>query len=175
MKRISSYARIITGIVVILFCALSAGAASGKNEHTTGPFYRHPEKTITNNHVIAKTVTGKVTDNNGGALVGVSVLEKGTSYGAVTNQDGKYSITVTGNNSVLQFQHVGYGTKTEAVGARTVVNVALQPQAKEMNEVVVTALGIRKEAKKLGFAVTTVQVDELTRNQIGRASCRERV
>ena len=165
MKRISSYARIITGIVVILFCALSAGAASGKNEHTTGPFYRHPEKTITNNHVIAKTVTGKVTDNNGGALVGVSVLEKGTSYGAVTNQDGNYSITVTGNNSVLQFQHVGYGTKTEAVGARTVVNVALQPQAKEMNEVVVTALGIRKEAKKLGFAVTTVQVDELTRNR----------
>ena len=165
MKRISSYTHFSMGIVVILFCTLTASAASGKNENTTAPFYSPPEKTIANSNVIAKTVTGKVTDHNGGALIGVSVLEKGASTGAVTNQEGNYSITVAGNNSVLQFQHVGYGTKTETVGARTVVNIALQPQAKEMNEVVVTALGIRKEAKKLGFAVTTVQVDELTRNR----------
>ncbi len=165
MKSISPYTLIITGIVVILFCALTAGAASGKNEHKTGPLYRLPEKTITNSNVIAKTVTGKVTDNNGGALIGVSIMEKGTSTGAVTNQEGNYSITVAGNNSVLLFQHVGYGTKTETVGGRTVINIVLQPQAKEMEEVVVTALGIRKEARKLGYSTSIVKVDEITQNR----------
>jgi len=110
-------------------------------------------------------VTGKVTDNNGGALMGVSVLEKGTTTGVVTNQEGNYSITVVGNNSVLLFQHIGYGTKTENVGGRTVINVVLQTQAKEMNEVVVTALGIKKEARKLGYAASTVKVDEIAQNR----------
>jgi len=165
MKRISSYTRTITGIVVILFCSLTASAASGTNKNKTGPFYNLPEKTITSSNVIAKTVTGKVTDNNGGALIGVSVLEKGTSTGAVTNQEGNYSITIAGNNSVLLFQHVGYGTKNETVGGRTVINVVLQTQAKEMNEVVVTALGIRKEARKLGYAASTVKVEEIAQNR----------
>jgi len=150
MKEILPSPRIIMGIAVILFCALTAGATGGKNE---------------NKNVIAKTVTGKVTDNNGGALIGVSVLEKGTSTGAVTNQEGNYSITVAGNNSVLLFQHIGYGTKNETVGGRTVINIVLQTQAKEMNEVVVTALGIKKEARKLGYAASTVKVDEIAQNR----------
>jgi len=165
MKRISSYAHITMGIAVILFYALTVHAAGSKNENKTRPFYRHSEKTITNNIVIVKTVTGKVTDNNGGPLMGVSVLEKGTSAGAVTNQEGNYSITLAGSNSVLLFQHVGYGTKNETVGGRTVINVALQTQAKEMNEVVVTALGIRKEARKLGYAASTVKVEEIAQNR----------
>ena len=162
---LTSYTRIVSGIVMVLFCALTASAASGRNENRIGPAFRLPKKAITNSHAIAKTVTGKVTNQTGEALIGVSVLEQGTSAGAITNQEGNYRITVRGNNSVLVFQHVGYGIKAETVGARTVIDVVLQSQAKEMNEVVVTALGIRKEARKLGFAVSTVQVDDITRNR----------
>ena len=69
-------------------------------------------KIVVITNAIAKTVTGKVTNNKGEALVGVSVLEQGTSNGVVTNQNGNYSITVSGNNSVLMFQNIGYETKT---------------------------------------------------------------
>src|SRR5690348_2196337 len=126
MKGISSYTRIVSGIVIVLFCALTASAASGRNENRTGPAFRLPKKATTNSNVIAKTVTGKVTNNTGEALIGVSVLEQGTSTGAVTNQEGNYRIAVAGNNSVLVFQHVGYGIKAETVGARTVIDVVLQ-------------------------------------------------
>lgn len=115
--------------------------------------------------VIAKTVTGKVTDSKGEALFGVSVLEQGTSNGVITNPDGNYSITVAGNNSVVVFQHVGYDMITETIGNRTVVNVVLQTQTKQMDEVVVTALGIKKESRKLGYAASTVKVDEITQNR----------
>ena len=122
-------------------------------------------KIVVITNAIAKTVTGKVTDNKGEVLIGVSVSEQGTSNGIVTNQDGNYSITVAGNNSVLVFEHIGYDTKTETVGARTVVNVVLQTQTKELEEIVVTALGIKKESRKLGYAATTVKVDEITQNR----------
>jgi TonB-linked SusC/RagA family outer membrane protein len=113
----------------------------------------------------AKTVTGKVTDSKGDALIGVSVLEQGTSNGTVTNQQGNYSITVAGNNSVLIFQYVGYEPKTETVGDRTAVNLVLQIQIKGLEEIVVTALGIKKEARKLGYAATTVKVNDITQNR----------
>lgn len=150
-KRFLSY---VVCIVAILFYALPANATGGKNGN----------KKITNN-VTAKTVTGKVTDGKGDALVGVSVTEQGISNSVATNQDGSYSITVTGNNSVLVFQYVGYYSKNETVGARTVINVELQTQVKGMDEIVVTALGIKREARKLGYAATTVKVDDITQNR----------
>jgi TonB-linked SusC/RagA family outer membrane protein len=122
-------------------------------------------KIVVITNAVAKTVTGKVTDNNGGALIGVSVSEQGTSNGTVTNQNGNYSITVAGNNSVLLFQHVGYETITETIDDREVVNVALKTQVKAMDEIVVTALGIKKEARKLGYAASTVKIDEITQNR----------
>ncbi|MEO6721582.1 MAG: SusC/RagA family TonB-linked outer membrane protein [Ferruginibacter sp.] len=161
MKGISS----CTCIVIMLLCALTASATGGKNENKPAPFYRLPKTTITNIKIIAKTVTGKVTDNKGAAMVGVSVLEQGTSNGAVTDQNGNYSITVAGNNSVLVFQHMGYDTKTETVGGRTLVNMVLQIQVKAMDEIVVTALGIKKESRKLGYAASTVKVDEIAQNR----------
>ncbi|MBK5270224.1 MAG: TonB-dependent receptor plug domain-containing protein, partial [Bacteroidia bacterium] len=130
---------------------------------------RLPEEIITNTdviaNVIAKPVTGKVTNDKGESLIGVSVSEQGTSNGAVTNQGGYYSIAVAGNNSILVFEHVGYDTKTETVGTRTVINVVLQTQTKELEEIVVTALGIKKESRKLGYAASTVKVDEIAQNR----------
>ena len=122
-------------------------------------------KIVVITNVIAKAVTGKVTDDKGEALVGVSVLERGNSTGAVTNNDGNYSITVAGDNSILVFQHMGYDTKTQTIGNRTVVNVVLQIQVKGLDEIVVTALGIKKESRKLSYAASTVKVGEITQNR----------
>jgi TonB-linked SusC/RagA family outer membrane protein len=122
-------------------------------------------KIVVITNAIAKTVTGKVTDSKGSPLDGVSVLEQGTTNGTVTNSAGNYSLSVDGNNSVLVFQYVGYESKTETVGSRTVINMALQTQVKGMEEIVVTALGIKKESRKLGYAASTVKVDEITQNR----------
>ena len=108
-------------------------------------------KIVVITNAITKPVTGKVTNDKGEVLIGVSVSEQGTSNGVVTNQVGNYSITLAGNNSVLVFEHIGYDTKTETVGARTVVNVVLQTQTKELEEIVVTALGIKKGIKETGL------------------------
>jgi TonB-linked SusC/RagA family outer membrane protein len=133
--------------------------------NNTSLTYRKLNNKIVLINAIAKTVTGKVTGSRGEPLVGVSVLEEGTSNGVVTAQDGSYSITVAGNQSVLSFEHSGFDTKTETVGSRTVVNVALQIQVKGLEEIVVTALGIRKESRKLGYAASSVKIDEIVQNR----------
>lgn len=166
MRGVSFYTRIATGVGVILLCVSTANAASRKNENKSVLFDKlDSKKTITNNNVIAKTITGKVTDSKGEPLIGVSILEQGTATGATTNADGNYTISVTGDNSVLVFSYIGFQNKTEPVGARTVVNVVLESRSSALEEVVVTALGIKREAKKLGYAATTANPEELQQNR----------
>ena len=111
-----------------------------------------------------QTVTGKVTDENGKALAGVSVKVKGSSGGTTTNASGQFSIAAS-PAAVLQFSSVGYTMEEVAVSGRRVVEVILSATAGSLNEVVVTALGIRKEARKLGYAASTVKVDEIAQNR----------
>jgi TonB-linked SusC/RagA family outer membrane protein len=134
-------------------------------DNTPLTYRRLNNKIVVITNAIAKSISGRVTDSRGAPLIGVSVLEQGTSNGVVTGQDGNYSITVDGNNSVLAFEHSGYDTKTETVGARTVVNVILQIHVKALDEIVVTALGIKKESRKLGYAASSVKIDEITQNR----------
>lgn len=134
-------------------------------DNTSLTYRKVNDKIVVITNAVAKTVTGKIADSKGDALVGVSVSEQGIASGVVTNRDGNYSITVTGNNSVLVFQHVGYDTKTETVGDRSEINVVLQTQVKALEEIVVTALGIKKEARKLGYSASSVKVDEIVQNR----------
>lgn len=115
---------------------------------------------------IAQTVTGRVVDSKGEALIGVTVSEKGVTGNAVTtNASGDYRIIVANSNSTLVFSYVGF-TPTEAlVGTRTVVNVTMSEAENVLSDVVVTALGIKRESKKLGYAATTANVDELQQNR----------
>lgn len=106
-------------------------------------------------------VTGRVTDETGSPFPGVNVIVKGTSTGTSTDADGRYSLDVPDNNSVLVFSFVGYSTLEEAVGGRTVIDVAMTPDIRSLQEVVVTALGVKKESKRLGYAATSVQTEEL--------------
>ncbi|HMB61767.1 MAG TPA: SusC/RagA family TonB-linked outer membrane protein [Eudoraea sp.] len=108
-----------------------------------------------------RTVTGTVSDNTGSPLPGVNVVEKGTSNGTSTDFDGNYSINVA-DGATLVFSSLGYATREVAVGTQTTVNVSLAEDASQLDEVVVTALGIRKETKALGYSLTEVGGEELS-------------
>ncbi|MBN7811243.1 SusC/RagA family TonB-linked outer membrane protein [Algoriphagus sp. H41] len=111
------------------------------------------------------TVTGKVLDENGNGFPGVNILVKGTSTGAVTNTAGDFSINVPDGNAVLVFSFVGYISQEVSVQNRSVVNITMKVDESDLEEVVVTALGIEKSAKSLGFATSKVKSDELTINR----------
>ena len=113
-----------------------------------------------------KPVSGKVTDENGEPIFGVAVAIDGTSKGLITDMDGKFSIEVPSKNSVLIFSSVGYDTQKITVGSQTEINVVLKENIQQVDEVVVTALGIKREAKALGYAMTELNGDDININAI---------
>ncbi|MGF7073372.1 SusC/RagA family TonB-linked outer membrane protein [Mucilaginibacter sp. 3215] len=104
-------------------------------------------------------LTGKVVDEKGEPLVGVSIRIKGTTTGTQTDANGNFTLDVQ-PNTVLILSYIGYGTKEVAVGGKLTITITLTSN-NNLNEVVVTALGIKKEEKKLGYAITTVKGDLL--------------
>lgn len=111
------------------------------------------------------TVSGKVTDANGQVVSGVSILEKGTSNGSVTDANGRYQITVKGDNAILVFSIVGFAAQEVKVGSQTSIDVVLKSDATQLQDVVVTALGIERSSKALGYSTAKVKADELTINR----------
>ncbi len=108
-----------------------------------------------------KTVTGIVQDDAGNPLPGATVTVKGTTQGTITGQDGRYTIQVPGNDAVLHFSFVGMQPQDIPVGDKTVIDVTLKAEAIGLNDVVVTALGISRQTKSLGYAVDKVESDEI--------------
>lgn len=108
-----------------------------------------------------KTVTGKVTDSSGNSLPGVSIVLKGTTTGVITDVDGKYSLSKIPNNATLVFSFVGMKTIEVNIGNQNVINVVMRDETIGINEVVVTALGISREKKGLGYAVQEIKGDQL--------------
>jgi TonB-linked SusC/RagA family outer membrane protein len=106
-------------------------------------------------------VKGTVTDAGGMGLPGVNIKVKGSSAGTVTNLDGKYALQVDGPEAVLSFSFIGYEPEEVVVGNRSEVNVTLEEAAKQLEEVVVTALGIKKEKKSLGYAAQSIDGEDL--------------
>ncbi|MDP4209043.1 MAG: SusC/RagA family TonB-linked outer membrane protein [Bacteroidota bacterium] len=145
--------------VLILICStlqLSAtNINSSKNEANSA---------IRNNGAAQQIkVTGSVADKTTDeSLVGVSITVKGTTKGTVADLNGKYSIDVPSANSVLVFSFIGYETQEIEVGGRTSIDVIMTSTSKNLQEVVVTALGIKKEQKALGYAVSTISAKDLT-------------
>jgi len=109
------------------------------------------------------TVKGVVVDAASSlGLPGVSVLVKGTSKGVTTDFDGNYSIEVSDAMSTLQFSYVGFTTQEIAINGQSTINVSLIEDVSQLDEVVVTALGIKRERKSLGYAVQEVKGEALT-------------
>lgn len=110
-------------------------------------------------------ISGTVTNaSDKSALAGVSVLVKGTNTGTSTDASGNYAINVP-SGATLVFSFIGYGPKEVAVSNQTKIDVSLLESAEALQEVVVTALGIKKEAKKLGYATTTIAPAAMTENR----------
>lgn len=107
-----------------------------------------------------RTIMGTVTGDDGSALIGATVLVKGTSTGTVTDIDGKYSVRIPGDGSILVVSYTGFSTQEVAVGASNVVDVTLK-SGQVLEEIVVTALGISKSEKSVGYAVQSVGSGEL--------------
>jgi iron complex outermembrane receptor protein len=105
-------------------------------------------------------VTGLVTDEDGASVPGVSIIQKGTTHGSISNADGLYSLSVP-EDAILVFTFVGMMNVEEQVTGRSVIDVIMVVDAIGIDEVVVTALGIKREEKALGYAMTEVSGEEV--------------
>ncbi|MFL9845744.1 SusC/RagA family TonB-linked outer membrane protein [Flavobacterium rhizosphaerae] len=102
------------------------------------------------------TVTGTVTDNTQQPVPGVTISIKGTASSTVTDSDGNYKVTAE-EGQILVFSFIGFRTTEMPIGTNTVINVQLQEEATMLNEMVITALGIKRDEKALGYAVQKVK------------------
>ncbi|WP_068473903.1 SusC/RagA family TonB-linked outer membrane protein [Saccharicrinis aurantiacus] len=107
-----------------------------------------------------KAISGKVVDDLGEALPGVAVVIKGTTNGTTTRFDGTYTLQVP-NNTTLVFTYIGMAEQEVVVGDQTTINVTLASDSEDIDEVVVTALGISREKKSLGYASQGVKEEDL--------------
>jgi len=109
------------------------------------------------------TVQGRVVDIFGDPVIGASVVDvNNPSLGAVTNFDGEYTLSGVRSNSALAFSFIGMTTQTINVGGRTTINVTMDDDAATLGEVVVTALGMTREARSLGYAISSISGADMT-------------
>ncbi len=113
----------------------------------------------------AKKVTGVVTDKSGEVVIGANIIVKGTQNGVITDLDGKFSIEVPSGNAILVVSYIGFKPQEAAVSNRSVVDVVLASSVEELDEVVVTALGIKREKKALGYAMQEIKTDGMSENR----------
>ncbi|HOS73436.1 MAG TPA: TonB-dependent receptor plug domain-containing protein, partial [Bacteroidales bacterium] len=107
-----------------------------------------------------QTVSGKVRDETGNPLIGVSVVVTGTTVGTITDIDGNYSLDVQSGSAVLSFSFVGMESQTVEVGGRSVINITMREAAIGLDEVVVTALGISKAKREIAYSSQDVKSDD---------------
>ncbi|HEY9004830.1 MAG TPA: TonB-dependent receptor [Ohtaekwangia sp.] len=139
---------------VIMLCILLAGAISTQ-----------VLASAVSASIQAVTVTGKVTDDTGAPLPGVNVLEKGTTNGAVTDADGRYSLRLSSGQAVLVYSFVGMISQNIVVGTQTEINVQMAGDASTLSEVIVVGYGTQ-EKKDVTGAMTSVKSEEFNRGII---------
>lgn len=112
---------------------------------------------------LQETVSGQVVDaSDGSPLPGVTVVVQGTTTGTSTDGDGNYSISVP-DGGVLVFSFVGYESQTESVDGRSQIDIALEISEVLLDEAVVTAIGLERDRRSLGYSISQVRTDELVR------------
>ncbi len=109
-----------------------------------------------------RRISGRVLDESGDPLAGVSILVKGTTTGTTTDASGDFAIRLSDQGSVLQFSFIGFSTQEVNIDHRTTIDVTLFPDVAALREVVVTALGVSREERSLGYATQSVDGDRIT-------------
>ncbi|MFT5166417.1 MAG: TonB-linked SusC/RagA family outer membrane protein [Saprospiraceae bacterium] len=156
----------ITKIYVILLCITTTNTFA--NETSLEDFSLKVENVdvINIDHISTIQqieVTGKVVDENGIPLIGVTVLVKGTSKGTSTDVDGNYSLDVEGSNGVLVFSYTGFSPQEITVNNQSIINVTLLEFASELDEIIVVGYGIQKRVNLTG-SVATIKSDDIVKN-----------
>ncbi len=113
------------------------------------------------------TVRGRVVDDDGQPVPGAAVVVEGTTSGTVTDLDGNYIIVVPSTESAIKFSFIGMKESRQVIGNRQTVDVSLAPDNEELDEVVVTALGISRDKKALGYAIAEVEGEEMLKSRGG--------
>lgn len=119
-----------------------------------------PEKKETKSQA-AKTIKGKIVDEKGEPLIGVNVAVDGTNTGTITDLDGNFSMSALAN-STLKVSYIGYATQLIAVSEKEFYSITMRPDNEVLDEVVVTALGIKREVKSLTYNVQEMKAADLT-------------
>ncbi len=113
---------------------------------------------------LAQSITGRVTSTvDNSPIPGVSVMVKGTTTGTTTDSDGAYVLSITEKDATLLFSFIGFKTTEVAVGTRITVDVSMEEDITSLNEVVVTAFGVTREKKALGYATSTIGATAITK------------
>jgi TonB-linked SusC/RagA family outer membrane protein len=110
-----------------------------------------------------RTITGTVRDNNGNPLANASVQVKGTNIGTVTNASGVYTLSVPSNARTIVISSVGQTAQEMTIGTQSDISVTLQAADRNLQEVVVTALGVRREKRSLGYSVSELKGEDITK------------
>lgn len=118
---------------------------------------------MSNASASVKTLSGTVRDKSGEPLIGVNVTIKGTTNGTMTDMNGKYSLKVTSPKGYLVFSYIGYKQQTVIISSLNEIDVVMAEDAQLVEEVVVTALGIKREKKMLGYAIQELKSDQLNK------------
>lgn len=126
------------------------------------------------NQTLEHTVSGRVVDDKNEPLAGVSIVLKGTTTGTTSDGDGVYTLTTPEASGILMFSFIGFATQEVNIDNRTTINITLLPDVQSLTEVVITALGISREERSLGYATQEVKGETLTftkeQNVIGSLS-----
>lgn len=110
-----------------------------------------------------RTISGNVTDRgNSQGLPGVTVLAKGTTVGTSTNADGGFSLTVPSTATTLVFSFIGYASQEQTIGGSNTISVSLMTDSKQLNEVIVTALGVERNRNSLAYSATQIDGSDIT-------------
>lgn len=153
------------GVVSKTFFAATLISALGMSSWLPSAYAASPLEAISVQSVQqSNTIKGTVVDSHGDPIIGASVVIKGTSKGAITDINGAYQLDAPAGSTIV-VSYIGYTSTTIKVGNARTYNVTLQEDSKTFDDVVVTAMGIKKERKALGYAVTDLKSAELMKNK----------
>ena len=114
-----------------------------------------------NTAIAQVSISGSVKDNTQFGIPGVSILEKGTTTGTITDIDGNFALTVSDSSAIVQISAVGYTNQEISIGSKTTFDIVLLEDVQELSEVVVTALGVERSEKALGYSVQKLDAKDI--------------
>src|SRR5699024_3058053 len=172
IKKTTDFCRIVGTMIELFLVSGSLIAQPGSIPEPSGNNaalqesnhdFMTPGEQVTENHA-EETISGTITDAESGApLPGVNIQVKGTTKGTSSDADGHYELSVESLQDTLIFTFIGYQKKVVPIDGQKTINVALPPMVYEGEEMVVTALGIQKESKSIGYSVQQVESESLTK------------